>query len=200
MQAWILQIMNTFGYVGIALLITIENLFPPIPSEVILTFGGFMTTYTKLGVFGVIAASTIGSVVGAVILYKIGSLLSNEKLMNLLDGKVGKILHFKKEDVLKTMDSFNQYGSVSVFLGRCVPIIRSLVSLPAGMSKMPMGRFLLFTTAGSLIWNTVLVCLGAVFGASWEKILAYVNTYGNILFISLGVTILAGYLFSKIKE
>ena len=200
MQPLILQIMNTFGYVGIALLITLENLFPPIPSEVILTFGGFMTTYTKLGVFGVIAASTAGSVVGAVILYKIGNLLSNEKLMNLLDGKVGKVLHFKKEDVLKTMDNFNQYGGFSVFLGRCVPIIRSLVSLPAGMSKMPMGRFLLFTTAGSLVWNTALVCLGAFFGASWKKIFSYVNTYGNILFISLGVTILVGYLFSKIKE
>jgi Uncharacterized membrane-associated protein len=200
MQTWTLYIMNKFGYMGIALLILIENLFPPIPSEVILTFGGFMTTYTKLGIVGVIIASTIGSLIGAIILYKIGSLLTHEKLVALLDGNIGKMLRFKKDDVLKTMDNFNQYGTVSVFFGRCIPIIRSLVSLPAGMAKMPMPKFLILTTIGSIIWNTILVGLGAFFGASWEKILSYIDTYGSILFICLGVTILVGYLFSKKKN
>jgi len=200
MQAWILYIMDTLGYGGIALLILIENLFPPIPSEVILTFGGFMTTYTKLEVSGVIIASTIGSLTGAIILYKIGSLLTHDKLITLLDGKVGKLLRFKKDDVQKTMKNFNQYGSSSVFFGRCIPIIRSLVSLPAGMARMPMPKFLILTTIGSLIWNTLLVGLGAFFGASWEKILGYIDTYGSILFICLGITILVGYLFSKIRN
>jgi Uncharacterized membrane-associated protein len=200
MQAWILYIMDTLGYGGIALLILIENLFPPIPSEVILTFGGFMTTYTKLEVSGVIIASTIGSLTGAIILYKIGSLLTHDKLITLLDGKVGKLLRFKKDDVQKTMKNFNQYGSSSVFFGRCIPIIRSLVSLPAGMARMPMPKFLILTTIGSLIWNTLLIALGAFFGASWEKILGYIDTYGSILFICLGITILVGYLFSKIRN
>lgn len=91
--------MNQFGYIGIALLIAIENIFPPIPSEVILTFGGFMTTYTNLNVWGVIIAATIGSLLGAIVLYGVGRFLSPERLGVILDGKLGQILHFKKEDV-----------------------------------------------------------------------------------------------------
>ena len=96
MHIFIMDMMNSFGYIGIALLIMIENLFPPIPSEVILTFGGFMTTYTHLTVGGVVFFSTLGSTVGAIFLYYIGKLLSPEKLEQLIDGKLGKILHFKK--------------------------------------------------------------------------------------------------------
>lgn len=97
MHIFIMDMMNSFGYIGIALLIMIENLFPPIPSEVILTFGGFMTTYTHLTVGGVVFFSTLGSTVGAIFLYYIGKLLSPEKLEQLIDGKLGKILHFKNQ-------------------------------------------------------------------------------------------------------
>ena len=119
MHIFIMDMMNSFGYIGIALLIMIENLFPPIPSEVILTFGGFMTTYTHLTVGGVVFFSTLGSTVGAIFLYYIGKLLSPEKLEQLIDGKLGKILHFKKSDVRKSIKKFQQKGNMTVFIYRC---------------------------------------------------------------------------------
>ena len=168
MQDWIIQIMNQFGYAGILLLIALENIFPPIPSEVILTFGGFMTTYTYLNVGGVIAAATVGAVLGAIVLYGVGSIFTPERLEHWLDGKWGRILHLKKEDINKAFGWFERRGKTAVLLCRCVPIVRSLISIPAGMSKMKMPMFLLLTTIGSLVWNTVLVYLGVVAGESWE--------------------------------
>lgn len=180
--------MNQFGYLGIALLIAIENIFPPIPSEIILTFGGFMTTTeANLTVPGVILASTIGAVVGAVILYGIGRLLSADRIAKILDGKLGKLLGFKKDDVYKAYDWFSKKGKISVLLCRCVPIVRSLISVPAGMAKMDFGIFLLLTTVGSLVWNTVLVNLGVVAGESWEKIVAGMDIYQTITIVVLGV-------------
>ncbi|HHU74776.1 MAG TPA: DedA family protein [Clostridiales bacterium] len=194
MQEWIIQTMEQFGYLGIFLLITIENLFPPIPSEIILTFGGFMTTYTSLHVWGVILSATIGSVLGAIILYGIGRLLSVDLLAKILDGKIGKILRFKKEDVFKACDWFNSKGKKTVLLCRCVPIVRSLISIPAGMAKMKFGIFLVLTTIGSFVWNIVLVYLGAAAGEAWEKIVAGTDTYQTITIIILGV-IAVGILF-----
>lgn len=199
-QAWILEIMNTFGYLGIALLIMIENIFPPIPSEVILTFGGFLTTYTHLTVFGVVLTSTIGSVAGAIILYYVGRLLSKERLEKLVAGKVGKILRFKQEDIDKAMNRFERSGNSTVLVCRCVPIVRSLISIPAGMTKMPMGRFLLLTTIGSSVWNMILVNLGAFFGASWEKILFYMDHYSNIVLIVLMICAVSAFVYSKMKD
>lgn len=200
MQQWILEIMEAFGYLGIALLITLENVFPPIPSEVILTFGGFMTTYSSLHIPGVVFAATIGSVLGAVVLYEAGTILSQEKLEKLLDGKIGKILHFKKEDVAKSMASFHRFGPSAVFFCRCIPIVRSLISIPAGMTKMPRLYFYLLTAVGSTIWNIVLVSLGAFAGASWENMLVYIDRYSNALLVGLVTFVVCTYLFSKLKK
>mgnify|MGYP000125673039 CR=1 FL=1 len=169
MHIFIMDMMNSFGYIGIALLIMIENLFPPIPSEVILTFGGFMTTYTHLTVGGVVFFSTLGSTVGAIFLYYIGKLLSPEKLEQLIDGKLGKS-SISKIRCQKIDQKFQQKGNMTVFICRCIPILRSLISIPAGMSNMKMGNFLVLTIAGSALWNTILISAGAAAGASWEKI------------------------------
>lgn len=185
MQDLIVNIMNQFGYVGIMLLIAIENIFPPIPSEVILTFGGFMTTYSKMKILWVIIFSTIGSVLGAVILYGIGRLLTKERLEYLLDSKVGHLLGFKKDDVSKTEDWFVKRGKSTVFFCRMIPIVRSLISIPAGMTKMKLGVFLVLTTLGTALWNTILVFLGAAFGASWSKISGYIDTYSKITLIAI---------------
>jgi membrane protein DedA with SNARE-associated domain len=198
MQNWIIDIMNQFGYIGITLLIAIENIFPPIPSEVILTFGGFMTTYTKLKIWGVIIAATIGSLLGAIVLYGVGRFLSAERLGNILDGKIGQILHFRKEDVYKSCDWFNHKGKSTVLFCRCIPVIRSLISIPAGMAKMKLGIFLLMTTIGSFVWNIILVYLGVTAGASWEKIVAGTDVYTKITVIVLGVIVVIGaFLFIK---
>jgi len=202
MQNFVVEVMNSFGYAGIFLLILVENLFPPIPSEVILTFGGFMTTYTQLHVPGVIAASTAGSVFGAVILYYVGRLIPATLLRSLLEGKVGKGLHFESEDVKDAEGWFDRKGKSTVFFCRCVPIIRSLISIPAGMSGMRMIPFLLLTLAGSLVWNTALVTAGAVAGASWERILGVLHTYSNAVILAVGVVSLIGssLYFRKRKE
>lgn len=186
MQEWIIQIMNQFGYIGIALLIAIENIFPPIPSEVILTFGGFMTTYTSMNVWLVALFATIGSVIGAIVLYGIGRLLTPQRLAWIID-KWGRILRIKKQDIKKAEKWFNRRGSLTVFFCRFIPIVRSLISIPAGMAHMNIGKFLLYTTLGTSIWNIVLVYLGAYAGANWECILKYMNTYSNIAVAVLAV-------------
>lgn len=147
MQEIIINIMNDFGYLGIALLIAIENIFPPIPSEVILTFGGFMTTYSNINIIGVIISSTIGSALGAIILYWVGRILSKERLEKIVDGKIGNMLHFKKQDIEKANKSFEKRGKFTVFFCRFVPIVRSLISIPAGMTKMKFTPFVLLTIA-----------------------------------------------------
>lgn len=192
MQQLVLETMDSYGYLGIFLLILIENLFPPIPSEVILTFGGFMTTYTAMNPLGVIFFSTLGSVFGAIILYYAGRLIPKATMQRLLEGKVGKRLHFQKDDVDDAMGWFDTKGKMTVFLCRCVPIIRSLISIPAGMARMRMVPFLLLTTAGSLIWNTALVFAGAFAGSSWGKILEVMHTYSNITVLVIGVIALIG--------
>lgn len=191
MQNWIIETMNSFGYLGIFLLIALENLFPPIPSEVILTFGGFMTTTSTLTKTGVIFFSTLGSVFGAILLFGIGTLLDVQKLEKIVD-KWGHILRLTKKDIHKANEWFTKYGVWTVFFCRLIPLIRSLISIPAGMSRMNFWIFLLFTTLGSLIWNTILVTVGASVGSSWEKIVSYMDVYSNIIYaiLALGLGIL----------
>ena len=203
MQNWILTIMSRFGYIGVAGLIGLENLFPPIPSEVILTFGGFMTTCTDLKFSGVVLAATAGSLFGAIILYGLGYILSYEKLCKILSGKTGKILHLYPEDIAKAVSWFDQKGNVTVFFCRFIPIVRSLISVPAGCAKMKMLPFLLLTTAGSFIWNTVLVWLGALAGESWSKIAGVMDTYSSIVLIVLvivGISVLYYFIKSKAAD
>jgi membrane protein DedA with SNARE-associated domain len=170
MQEIILDIINQFGYTGVFLLIMIENIFPPIPSEGILTFGGFLTTYTSMNVWGVITAATVGSVVGAIILYIIGRILNAERLARLFGCRLGKLLLLKKEDVRKAERWFLKHGNKAVFFCRFVPIVRSLISIPAGVARIRMFPFLSLTVVGTFVWNVVLVFLGRIAGNTWETI------------------------------
>lgn len=192
MQEFVIQVMDSFGYAGIFFLILIENLFPPIPSEVILTFGGFMTTYTALKVSGVIAASTLGSVLGAVFLYGVGRLIPAQKLRGFLEGKWGKRLQVQTEDVEDASGWFDKKGKSTVFFCRFIPIIRSLISIPAGMARMSLLPFLLLTFAGSLGWNTALISAGAVAGASWERVLLLLQRYSDAALLAAGIAGLLG--------
>ncbi len=193
-------VMNTYGYLGVCFLIAVENIFPPIPSEVILTFGGFMTTYTRLTVPGVIIFSTLGSTIGALVLYRIGMALTPEKLEKLTTGKLFHLLGFEKEDVEETIEWFEKRGKKAILFGRCIPIIRSLVSVPAGMAEIALPLFLIYTVIGSTIWNIVLVSLGAALGASWETVLVYLNRYSaviRVLLIAGGVFLLLRHVKKK---
>ena len=186
MEAWITDWMNQFGYFGVFLLILLENVFPPIPSEVILTLGGFMTTSTSLTKIGVILAATAGSVLGAALLYGIGLLLDVERLEKIVK-KYGKYLRLTVKDIHKADAWFDKYGVWAVFFGRLVPLVRSLISIPAGMSNMKFGLFLLFTTLGTLIWNTVLVSVGSAVGENWEDIIGYMDIYSNIVYVLIAI-------------
>ncbi len=198
MQEIILDIINHFGYIGIFLLITIENIFPPIPSEVILTFGGFLTTYTSMNVWGVIIAATIGSVAGAIILYIIGRILNAERLARLFGSRLGKLLRLKKDDVRKAERWFLKHGNKAVFFCRFVPIVRSLISIPAGVAKMQLWPFLSLTVIGTFIWNVVLVFLGRIAGNAWETIAGYVDVYAMIALAAFVlIAIIVGASFIK---
>ena len=185
MQATIISIMNKFGYLGVFFLIAVENIFPPIPSEVILLFGGFMTTYSKLNIIGVIVSSTLGSLVGAIILYYIGKILNKERLKKIVKGKIGKILRLKAKDIDKADEWFDTKGNKTVFFCRFVPILRSLISIPAGISEMEMPKFLIYTIIGSAIWNSVLTILGSMVGKKWESIVDIFDKYSHITLFAL---------------
>ncbi|MEG6512535.1 DedA family protein [Desulforamulus ruminis] len=199
MQKIIIEILNQFGYIGVFLLIMIENIFPPIPSEIILTFGGFMTTYTKMNVWGVTLAATAGSVMGAIILYVIGRVLNTERLERLFDSKLGKFLQLKKEDVKRAEKWFLKRGNKAVFFCRFVPIVRSLISIPAGGARMKFSSFLTLTVIGTFIWNVVLVFLGRIAGNAWETIAHYVDIYSMIAaaFFALVATLIVAIFVKK---
>ncbi|MBD5805572.1 DedA family protein [Lactobacillus sp. 0.1XD8-4] len=187
MDAWITDFINQFGYLAIAFLIALENVFPPLPSEIILTMSGFMTTTTSLSIVGVIIAATIGSLAGALILYMIGRQLTVPRLERLLDHRLFKTLGFHQDDAQKAVDWFNRHGSGGILYGRCIPVIRSLISIPAGIAQTPLGKFCLLTIIGSAIWNTILVTLGALVGKSWNKIVIIFDEYTTVAIVIMAV-------------
>ena len=185
MENFVIGIMNKFGYLGIFLLILLENLFPPIPSEVILTFGGFMTISTSMNVFGVILVSTIASLLGAIILYYLGKILNKERINKIIKSKYGKLLRIKSKDIEMADKWFDTKGRKTVFFCRFIPVVRSLISIPAGMSEMPLPQFTIYTFFGSLIWNTVLILIGAFAGDKKDYILSLLDDVSNIVLIVL---------------
>ncbi|MFE8703565.1 DedA family protein [Cytobacillus sp. FJAT-54145] len=199
---WITEFMEQYGYIGIFLMMALENLFPPIPSEIILPFGGFLTTYSDLTVVGVILSATAGSLAGAVALFGVGLLLDVERLEKIID-RWGHILRVKKEDIHKADSWFDKYGYWTVLFCRMIPLIRSLISIPAGMSNMKFFLFITFTTIGTFIWNIILVSLGAMLGESWEEIEHFIGVYSNITYAVLAIgfaLFILWYVFIKRKQ
>lgn len=185
MKTLIISIINQYGYLGIFLLIAFENIFPPIPSELILTFGGFATTISHLELWLVVLFSTFGSVLGAIILYFIGRMLSPQRLAHVVESKLGRRLGLKLKHIESSEAWFKKHGYKTVFFCRFVPILRSLISIPAGSQKMNFPAFLLLTTIGTAIWNFVLVYLGQVAGSAWESIAMYIDLYGLLIAVVL---------------
>ena len=200
MRELVLELMGEYGNLAVFLLILVENLFPPIPSEVILTFGGVMTVCTDMTPVGVILFSTAGSLAGAVILYSVGRFLPDEVFRKLLGGQIGHLLHFRLEDVDLAKGWFRERGRSAVFLCRLIPIVRSLISIPAGIARMQFVPFLVFTAAGSLLWNTVLVYAGRIAGDSWEKVSAAFGVYSDLFLMIAGISIAFAVLFRGCGE
>lgn len=201
MQEAIISIMNQFGYVGVFLLIAIENIFPPIPSEVILLFGGFMTTYSSMNLFGVTLVSTLGSLLGAIVLYYIGKILNKERLKKIVRGKAGKILRLKEKDIDMADQWFDTKGNKTVFFCRFIPLVRSLISIPAGMSEMDMKKFILYTVLGSTVWNFVLTFVGSKVGQNWKTIARGLDQYSHVIVAILLIVFFIGIiLFYKKRK
>lgn len=183
MEQWITGVMERMGYPGIVLLMFLENVFPPIPSELIMPYAGFTATQGKLSFVGVVIAGMIGSVLGALPLYYAGKLLGEERLKALAD-KYGKWLTLSGDDVSKSKEWFDRHGSKAVFLGRLVPGIRSLISLPAGMSGMSIFPFLLYSAIGTGLWAGVLAYIGRLLGKNYDTVGKYL---GPATYVILGL-------------
>lgn len=199
MQNMIVNFIDQFGYLGVFFLITLENIFPPIPSEVVLTFSGFMTLHSTMALPQVMLVATLGSVAGAIVLYAVGRLLSVQRLERLITGKIGTLLRLKRSDIQKAERWFTKHGKSTLFFCRFIPIVRSLISIPAGTTKIPLSQFLLLTTAGTLIWNSVLVVLGLYAGKAWQQIAGYVDVFAQLTLIILALicAIAVAYFIKK---
>jgi membrane protein DedA with SNARE-associated domain len=185
---WVTGLMETLGAPGAGIAVALENLFPPIPSEVVLPLAGFTVSRGDLVLWQVLLWTTIGSVAGALALYAVGALLGKER--------VHKIFHrvpfLKPDDVTRSEDWFARHGRKTVFLGRMVPVFRSLISIPAGFERMPLPTVTLFTALGSLVWNTALVTAGYFLGEQWSVVETYVSVF---TYVVLGLVVLAVVVF-----
>lgn len=163
------RVIDALGYPGIALLIALESIIPPIPSEAILPMAGFLAAEGTFSLWGVLVSATFGSLIGALGLYAAGWWLGRSRLLTLIDrfgGKVGLSMN----DVNRAEDWFKRRGKISVLVGRLVPIVRSLVSIPAGFAHMPLRQFITFTVIGSTVWNSLLIGLGYLLEDQWERV------------------------------
>ncbi|MCG5213655.1 DedA family protein [Streptosporangium sp. KLBMP 9127] len=176
---WAIGLMEQMGEPGAGLAIALENLFPPLPSEVILPLAGFAASRGDLSLVGAILWTTIGSVLGALALYGVGALLGRDRTIAI----ASKLPLVKIADIEKTEAWFARHGVKTVFFGRMIPIFRSLISVPAGVQRMPMTKFLLFTTLGSLIWNTIFVMAGYLLGENWGVVEEYAGVLSKAVIV-----------------
>jgi membrane protein DedA with SNARE-associated domain len=183
---WIDQVISSFGYGGIATLMLLENLFPPIPSEAILPLVGFLVNRGDLAVIPALLATTLGSLVGALVLYALGR-------------GGGRPLVFRYRRVLRVTEAeldradgwFDRYGSWIVLFGRMVPLARSVVSIPAGMSEMPVWRFALLTASGSAVWNALLIGAGWILGENWVRVTGVIGSLSNMVLVIVVVGVVS---------
>ncbi len=183
MQDWIINLMNSWGYLGITLLMFLENIVPPIPSELIMPLAGFTATgQGKLSLPLVIVAGTIGSLAGQVPLYYLGKIVGEERLRNWAD-KNGAWLTVSGEEVTHAKKWFDEHGHKGVVFGRLIPGIRSMISIPAGMANMNLAKFLLYSLIGTAAWTALLAYLGSLLGRNYEAVSRYI---GPATYVVLG--------------
>ncbi|MGW0552013.1 DedA family protein [Streptomyces altiplanensis] len=189
---WINSLMDTLGAPGAGIAIALENLFPPLPSEVILPLAGFAASTGQMSLIAVLLWTTAGSVVGALALYGVGALLGRDRTVAI----AAKLPLVKVSDIERTEAWFLRHGTKAVFFGRMIPIFRSLISVPAGVERMPLPVFLGLTTLGSAIWNTVFVLAGYALGENWTDVTGYVSTYSKVVLVG---AVLAVLLFVGVR-
>jgi membrane protein DedA with SNARE-associated domain len=195
MSDWITNLIGSMGYIGIVFLMFLENVFPPIPSELIMPLSGYVSAQGKLTWIGVVAAGTLGSVLGALPLYYLGKIVGEERLKKWAE-KHGAWLAVSPDDITKSKEWFDKHGAKAVLIGRLVPGIRSLISIPAGLSQMNLPQFLLYTAFGTAIWSALLAGAGVWLGQHYEKVDKYL---GPFTYIVLGAVLLM-FIWRVVKQ
>lgn len=189
MDGLIVQVMEHLGLWGVVFLMFLENVFPPIPSEVIMTSAGFAAQNGLFPFYAVVAAGTLGSVLGAIPLYYLGQAFDKVRLMSLVV-RFGRYALLKPADVTRALDWFDRYGKAVVFFGRMVPAVRSLISIPAGMARMPLMPFLALTAVGSALWTGFLAYAGLILGANYAQIETYISPISKAVLLLVVLTVL----------
>ena len=191
---WVQDVIEQLGYLGVALLVVAENVFPPIPSEIVLPFAGFVAQRGSDSVVLMILAATVGSVIGALIMYWIAAVIGDDRL-HAFTRKFGKWVQIREADLTRAEEWFDRHATSAVLIGRCVPLIRSVVSIPAGFRRMKLIPYIAYTFLGSLVWNILLIGAGAILGDNWERVGSYVGVFQWVviaLVIAVGVRFALG--------
>lgn len=182
---WVVLVMRTAGSPGVGFATALETVFPPVPSELVLPLAGYTASQGYYSLVAAIAWATVGSLVGALVLYWLGAAWGLERICALAD----RIPLMHAEDVRRSVAWFGRHGRTAVFVGRLVPGVRSLISIPAGVERMPLLRFCVFTTAGSLVWNAALIIAGYELGARWTLVEGYVGPVSNVVYVLVAIVI-----------
>ena len=196
---WIPNVMNQLGYFGIALLMFLENLFPPIPSELIMPLAGFTVAKGDMGFVPAVVAGVVGTVLGAYPWYYIGKFVSEERLEHLAD-KYGKWLGLGASDIHKANNWFNKHGAKAVFFCRLVPGVRTLISLPAGINDMALLPFTLYSTLGTTLWVGFLTAAGYKLGDHYDLVDEYLGPVSKIILISLVIFVLLWVVRKRLRQ
>ncbi|MGA1442227.1 MAG: DedA family protein [Ilumatobacteraceae bacterium] len=195
LAGWVQDVIEQLGAVGVALLVILENVFPPIPSEIVLPFAGFVAWRGDGSVPVMILAATIGAVVGALVLYAIAAVIGDQRLAAFIE-RFGRWFGVKPSDLARAEAWFDRHAVAAVLLGRCVPLIRSVVSVPAGFRRMRLLPFIVYTAAGSAVWNTALIGAGAILGDQWDRVEPYVAL---LQYVVIAVIVLFVVRFAVMK-
>ena len=195
LEQWVLSIMEKLGYLGIAFLMFLDNVFPPIPSEIIMPSAGYTASKGELTLIGVIMAGSAGSILAAMLLYWIGRKVPQQRLFKLTE-RYGKYLRIQVSDLEKALDWFNKHGHRIVFFGRMIPAVRSLISIPAGMSKMPFAKFMFYSIAGTLIWTSFLAYLGFHFSQN-QALMSLIMQRISIIILAIVILYILWWAIKK---
>lgn len=195
---WATSVVETLGYSGVALLVALENLFPPIPSEVVLPLAGFVAAEGGASLPGMIVAATIGSLVGALVLYGVAAAIGPVRLRSLVS-RHGRWLGLTEDDLDRSEQWFDRRATAAVLVCRCIPLLRSLISIPAGFRRMPLAPFTVCTVAGSLVWNVLLVGAGFLLGERWQEAGQPVDILQNAV-LALLVVAVAWFVWRRVIQ
>jgi membrane protein DedA with SNARE-associated domain len=195
LTGWVASVIESLGEVGVGLLVALENLVPPIPSEIVLALAGYLSSEGRVNVVLVTVAATLGSLVGALALYWLGYAVGEDRLKRWLDH-----IPLVDADDLNTADRwFERHAKSAVLFGRMAPVVRSLVSIPAGANHMPLGQFVLLTALGSGVWNTLFVSLGYALGSRWRQVEQY-STYFDYAIIAFFAVSITWWVVKKLRK